>query len=91
VVLGVSRDSATSHATFRDKYSLPFTLLVDADHAVAERYGVWREKSLYGKTSMGIVRSTFIIDATGKVAKVFRSVKAEGHAGKVLEALDALG
>ena len=90
VVLGVSRDSATSHATFRDKYSLPFTLLVDADHAVAERYGVWREKSLYGKTSMGIVRSTFIIDATSKVAKVFRSVKAEGHAGKVLEALDAL-
>lgn len=90
VVLGVSRDSATSHAAFREKYSLPFTLLVDADHAVAERYGAWREKTLYGKTSMGIVRSTFIIDAAGRVARVFRSVKAEGHAGKVLEALDAL-
>lgn len=90
VVLGVSRDSAASHAAFREKYALPFTLLVDADHAVAERYGAWREKSLYGKISMGIVRSTFIIDAAGRVAKVFRSVKAEGHAGKVLEALDAL-
>ena len=90
VVLGVSRDSAASHAKFRDKYALPFTLLVDADHAVAEHYGAWREKTLYGKTSMGIVRSTFIIDAAGRVAKVFRSVKAEGHAEKVLEALAAL-
>ena len=90
-VLGVSRDSAASHTKFRDKYSLPFTLLVDADHAVAERYGAWREKTLYGKKSMGIVRSTFIIDAAGKVAKVFRSVKAEGHAEQVLEALADLG
>jgi peroxiredoxin Q/BCP len=90
VVLGVSRDSAASHAKFRDKYALPFTLLVDADHAIAETYGAWREKTLYGKTSMGIVRSTFIIDPSGRVAKVFRSVKADGHAEKVLEALAAL-
>ena len=90
VVLGVSRDSAASHAKFRDKYSLPFTLLVDADHAVAEKYGAWREKTLYGKKSMGIVRSTFVIDAAGKVAKVYRSVKAEGHAAQVLEALAAI-
>jgi peroxiredoxin Q/BCP len=89
-VIGVSRDSAASHAKFRDKYSLPFTLLVDADHAVAEKYGAWREKTLYGKKSMGIVRSTFVIDAAGKVAKVFRSVKAEGHAAQVLEALAAI-
>ena len=89
-MLGVSRDSAASHAKFRDKYSLPFTLLVDTDHAVAEKYGAWREKTLYGKTSMGIVRSTFIIDPAGRVAKVFRNVKAEGHAEKVLEALAEL-
>ena len=86
-VLGVSRDSAASHAKFRDKYALPFTLLVDADHAVAEQYGAWREKTLYGKKTLGIVRSTFILDAAGKVARVFRSVKADGHAEQVLGAL----
>lgn len=91
VVLGVSRDSASSHTKFRTKHGLPFTLLVDADHAVAERYGAWREKTLYGKKSMGIVRSTFVIDADGRVAKVFRSVKPDGHAEQVLEALAALG
>lgn len=90
VVLGVSRDSAASHAKFRDKHRLPFTLLVDADHAVAETYGAWREKTLYGKTSMGIVRSTFVIDAAGKVAKVFRSVKPDGHADQVIAAIEAL-
>jgi peroxiredoxin Q/BCP len=86
-VLGVSRDSAASHAKFRDKYALPFTLLVDADHAVAEQYGAWREKTLYGKKTLGIVRSTFILDAALKVARVFRSVKADGHAEQVLGAL----
>lgn len=90
VVLGVSRDSAAAHATFREKYRLPFTLLVDKDHAVAEKYGAWREKTLYGKTSMGIVRSTFIIDAGGTVARVFRSVKPDGHAEQVIAALEAL-
>ena len=91
VILGVSRDSAAAHATFRSKHRLPFTLLVDADHAVAEKYGAWREKTLYGKKSWGIVRSTFVIDADGKVAKVFRSVKPDGHAEQVLAALDDLG
>jgi len=91
VVLGVSRDSAERHAAFRTKYRLPFTLLVDADHAVAERYGAWREKTLYGKKSMGIVRSTFVIDAAGKVARVFRSVRPDGHAEQVLEVLRGLG
>lgn len=90
VVLGVSRDSAASHAKFRGKYGLPFALLVDADHAVAETYGAWREKTLYGRTSMGIVRSTFVIDAGGRVAKVFRSVKPDGHADQVIAALEAL-
>ena len=91
VVLGVSRDSAASHARFREKHRLPFTLLVDAHHAIAEKYGAWREKTLYGKKSMGIVRSTFVIDAAGTVARVFRSVKPDGHAEQVLEALADLG
>ena len=72
VVLGVSRDGPESHATFRATHKLPFTLLCDPDHTVAEKYGAWRKKTLYGKTSMGIVRSTFVIDATGRVAKVFK-------------------
>ncbi len=87
VVLGVSRDSAAAHEKFRAKHRLPFALLVDADHAVAEKYGAWREKTLYGKKSMGIVRSTFVIGADGRVAKVFRSVKPDGHAEQVLAAL----
>ena len=90
VVLGVSRDSAAAHEKFRAKHRLPFALLVDADHAVAEKYGAWREKTLYGKKSMGIVRSTFVIDAGGRVAKVFRSVKPDGHAEQVLAALAEL-
>ena len=87
VVLGVSRDGPASHEKFRAKYELPFTLLCDPDHAVAERYGAWREKTLYGKKSMGIVRSTFVIDALGVVARVFRSVKPDGHAAQILAAL----
>ena len=87
VVLGVSPDSPASHETFREKYKLPFTLLCDPDHAVAEKYGAWREKNMYGKKSMGIARSTFIIDADGKVARVFKAVKADGHDKQVLEAL----
>ena len=74
-VLGVSPDSAASHAKFREKFKLNFPLLVDADHKVAEKYGAWREKTLYGKKRMGIQRSTFLIDAKGKVAKVWKSVK----------------
>jgi peroxiredoxin Q/BCP len=87
VVLGVSPDSPESHEQFRTKYKLPFTLLADEGHAVAEKYGAWREKNMYGKKSMGIARSTFIIDAAGTVAKVFKAVKADGHAEQVLAAL----
>jgi thioredoxin-dependent peroxiredoxin len=90
VVLGVSPDEAESHAAFRAKYKLPFTLLCDPDHAVAEKYGAWREKNMYGKKSMGIARSTFLIDATGRVAKVFKAVKPDVHAAQVLAALAEL-
>jgi len=87
VVLGVSPDDPESHEKFRQKYKLPFTLLADVDHKVAEKYGAWREKNMYGKKSMGIARSTFIIDADGKVAKVFKAVRADGHDEQVLAAL----
>lgn len=87
VVLGVSPDDVESHTQFITKYKLPFTLLADVDHKVAEKYGAWREKNMYGKKSMGIARSTFIIDAAGKVAKVFKAVKADGHDEQVLAAL----
>lgn len=90
VVLGVSPDDRDSHVKFRDKYSLNFPLLVDADHKVAEKYGAWREKNLYGKKSMGIQRSTYLIDAAGKVAKVWKRVQVEGHDAQVLEAIQAL-
>jgi peroxiredoxin Q/BCP len=87
VVLGVSPDDEASHVRFKEKYSLPFTLLADPDHQVAERYGVWVEKTNYGKKSMGIKRSTFVIDADGRVAKAMYGVKPEGHAERVLAAL----
>ena len=90
VVLGVSPDSPLSHQKFRTKYKLPFTLLADEGHTVAEQYGAWREKNMYGKKSMGIARSTFIIDAAGKVAKVFKAVNVDAHDEQVLEALAAL-
>lgn len=90
VVLGISPDDAKSHAKFRDKFELNFPLLCDVDHKVAEKYGAWREKNMYGKVSMGIQRSTFLIDRTGKVAKVWRKVNVDGHDEQVLEALKAL-
>lgn len=89
VVLGISRDGQESHAKFRAKHELPFTLLSDPDHAVAEAYGAWREKTMYGKKVMGIVRSTVVIDANGKVKAVFPNVKPDTHARKVLDALEA--
>jgi peroxiredoxin Q/BCP len=89
-LFGVSTDSAESHVKFREKYDLPFPLLVDSDHAVSEKYGAWREKNMYGKKSMGIQRSTYLIDAEGKVAKVWKRVKVDGHEQQVLEAIDAL-
>lgn len=89
-VLGVSADSVDSHVKFRDKFKLNFPLLADVDHKVAEKYGAWREKNMYGKKSMGIQRSTFLIDAKGTVAKVWKAVQVDGHDEKVIEALKAL-
>jgi peroxiredoxin Q/BCP len=89
VILGVSPDSVASHQRFKEKYGLPFTLLADPEHRVAESYDVWRERSLYGKKFMGIERSTFVIDADGNVAKIMRRVKPDTHADDVLAALPA--
>ena len=87
VVLGVSPDTESSHVKFKSTYELPFTLLADAEHEVAENYGVWVEKKNYGKTYMGIERSTFVIDAEGNVARVMRRVNPRTHADDVLAAL----
>ena len=87
VVLGVSPDKESSHVKFKEKYGLPFTLLADPEHAVADEYGVWGEKNAYGKKYMGIERSTFLIDSEGKVTKVMRRVKPDTHADEVLAAL----
>ena len=90
-VLGISTDSIESHDKFRDKYELNFPLLADPDHAVAEKYGAWREKNMYGKKSMGIQRSTFLIDADGKVAKVWKAVKVDGHDEQVVADYQGIG
>jgi peroxiredoxin Q/BCP len=90
VVLGVSADDTASHEKFRDKYKLNFPLLSDTDHKVAEKYGAWREKNMYGKVSMGIQRSTYLIDANGKVAQVWKRVQVDGHDQQVLAALKEL-
>jgi len=87
VILGVSRDGEESHRKFKQKHDLPFTLLSDPDHEVAEAYGVWAEKSMYGRKSMGIVRSTFVIAPDGTIARAMRGIKVPGHSDKVLEAL----
>ena len=89
-VLGVSILDEASKKRFADKYDLPFPLLADEDHAVAEKYGVWQKKSLYGRSFMGIVRTTYLIDRDGKVAKRWDNVKVDGHADAVLAAVDAL-
>jgi peroxiredoxin Q/BCP len=89
VVLGVSPDTVASHQKFKEKYRLPFTLLADPDHAVAEQYGVWREKSYAGRTYMGIHRSTFVIAPDGTVEQALYGVRADGHADLVLGALTA--
>jgi peroxiredoxin Q/BCP len=89
-VFGVSPDSVELHAKFRDKYKLNFPLLADVDHKVAEKYGAWREKNMYGKKSMGIQRSTYLIDAAGKVAHLWKRVKVDGHDQQVLDALAEL-
>ena len=87
VVLGVSPDDEASHAKFKEKYSLPFTLLADPEHEVADQYGVWGEKKYAGKTYLGVFRSTFVIDADGNVTKVMHNVKPDGHPDQVLAAL----
>jgi len=90
-VFGVSPDSVDSHVKFKEKYKLNFSLLAYTDHEVAEKFGAWREKNMYGKKSMGIQRSTYLIDATGKVAKLWKKVSVDGHDEQVIEALKELG
>ena len=90
VILGVSIDSQERHQKFIEKYDLPFPLLADVDKKVVQKYGVWQEKKLYGKTFMGIVRSTFIIDKTGTIRKIFVKVKVKNHIEEVLNALKEL-
>lgn len=87
MVLGVSPDGPESHRAFKEKFDLPFPLLADEDHAVAEAYGAWGEKMNYGRTYTGLIRSTFIIDPEGSIQQVFANVKAKGHVGRVLSAL----
>jgi peroxiredoxin Q/BCP len=89
-ILGVSIDSPERHQKFIEKYDLPFTLISDVDQKVVNKYGVWQEKKLYGRTFMGIVRSTFIIDKSGVVRKIFPKVKVKGHIDEVMKALKEL-
>ena len=89
-IFGVSPDNVASHVKFRDKFQLNFPLLADPDHSVAESYGAWREKNMYGKKTMGIQRSTFLIGPDGKVAKVWQRVQVDGHDAEVLAALAQL-
>jgi peroxiredoxin Q/BCP len=90
VVIGVSKDSVASHDKFKTKYELPFTLASDKETGVAEQYGVWVEKSMYGRKYMGMERSTFLIDKDGVVRKVWRKVKVPGHVADVLKAVKEL-
>ena len=90
-VFGVSPDNVKSHGKFRDKFSLNFPLLADTDHAAAEAFGAWQEKSMYGKKYMGIQRSTFLFDAEGKLRQVWQKVNVDGHDAEVIEAVKAIG
>lgn len=90
VVLGVSGDSVESHQKFTEKYTLNFPLLADTEHAVAEKYGAWREKNMYGRVSMGIQRSTYLIGADGRIAKLWKKVSVDGHDADVIAALQEL-
>ena len=87
VVIGISKDSVSSHEKFAEKYNLPFILLSDPELQAIQAYGVWQEKKLYGKTSMGVVRTTFIIDEQGKIIKVMPKVKPDTNAAEVLDIL----
>lgn len=87
VVIGVSKDSISSHKKFKSKYNLPFILLSDENNEILEKFGVWKEKSMYGKKYMGIERTTFIIDENGKLIEKFEKVKVKGHIDEVLKSL----
>jgi len=87
VVLGISKDALKLHKKFQEKYNLPFNLLSDESGEVCEKYDVWKEKSMYGKKYMGIERTTFLIDESGKIIKIFRKVKVKGHINEILEFL----
>ena len=89
-IVGISKDSVKRHDNFKKKYDLPFILASDEDGAVCEAFGVWVQKKLYGREYMGIERATFLIDATGTVARVWHKVKVKGHADEVLEAVGEL-
>ena len=90
VILGVSPDSVASHQKFKHKFNLPFTLVADEGHHIAERYGVWGPKSTFGVKHTGIRRTTFIVDREGRIAKIFRNVKPKGHAKEVQDALSRI-
>ena len=89
-MIGVSPDTAKKHAKFKAKYGLAYPLVADTDHAVCEAYGVWAQKSMFGKKYMGVNRTTFVIDATGRIARVFEKVNPLGHGADVAEAVSAL-
>lgn len=90
VVFGVSKDSVASHHKFKEKFSLSFTLLSDPSHAMLEKYGVWKEKKLYGRSYMGVERTTVILDENGKVAHIFPKVKVTGHVASVIKSLQLM-
>ena len=89
-IIGISTDSVDSHKKFADKYNLPFNLLADEKKEIVEKYGVWKEKNMYGRKYMGIERTTFIIDANGKISKIFPKVKVDDHNKEVMDALKEL-
>ena len=89
-IFGVSPDSAKSHRKFRDKFQLPYRLLVDEGHRLADAYGIWQEKRMYGVTYMGVVRTTVIIDAEGRIARIFPKVKVDGHVDEVATAVSEI-
>ncbi len=90
VIIGISKDPVSSHDKFKAKHCLPFTLGSDTNSTVCEAYGVWVEKSMYGKTYMGVQRDTFLLDKTGKIRKIWRRVKVEGHCEEVLEVIKSI-
>lgn len=90
VIFGVSPDKQASHDKFIKKFNLPFTLIPDEDKSIAQAYGVWVEKSMYGKKYMGVARTTFIVDGSGKIAKIFEKVKPQGHDIEIIDALKSL-